>query len=236
MAGSSGSRVVAVSASSRWRRTSSPISPTASVVETHPGRDLAGQRLAGHAVLGQPALADVVQQRGDEQDVGPRDLADQRGRLHAGLDDVPVDGEPVDRRGVRQQPDPFPLGQHGVQRSGLLQRLPDRQEPPPGRQQPDQRLPGVGRPGVGQRRRLRHQPARGGRSQLDVALGGHGRRTQQQRRVGGRPRVLGEHHLATGQRHPGLDRHQLGTPYGAQPTQGATARRRPDARSAAAGG
>ena len=49
--------------------------------------------------------------------------------LDAGLDHVPVDGEPVDRRRVRQQPDPLPLGQDPRQRAGLLERLPDRQQP-----------------------------------------------------------------------------------------------------------
>ena len=47
------------------------------------------------------------------------------GGLDAGLDDVPVDGEAVDRRGVRQQPDPLPLREDGVERAGLLEGLPD---------------------------------------------------------------------------------------------------------------
>ena len=44
---------------------------TAGVVEAHPGRDRPGQRLPRDAVLGETALADVVQERGDEQHVGP---------------------------------------------------------------------------------------------------------------------------------------------------------------------
>ena len=44
-------------------------------VEAHPGGDGAGDRLARDAVLGQPALADVVQQRRDHEHVGARDRA-----------------------------------------------------------------------------------------------------------------------------------------------------------------
>ena len=114
-------------------------------VEAHPGRDRPGDRLAGDAVLGEAALADVVQQGGDHQHVGAGDLPDQRRRLDAGLHDVPVDGEPVDRRGVRQQPDPLPLGQDLVERAGLLERLPRAEQPAARGEQPDQQL-GAPRP------------------------------------------------------------------------------------------
>ena len=57
---------------------------------------------------------------------GRRDPADQPGRLDAGLDQVPVDGEPVHDRGVREQPDPLPLGQQPVEGAGLVEGLPHR--------------------------------------------------------------------------------------------------------------
>ena len=187
VAGSSGSRVVAVSASSRCQRTSSAIRSTASGVEAHPGRDGPGDRLAGHAVLGQAALADVVEQRGDQQHVGSRDVPDQRRGLDAGLDDVPVDGEAVDRRGVREQPDPLPLRQDPGQRARSPPGSPTpaaaRARRPAGRTSSCRASSGHG---VGQRRALAHQPGRGRRSQHDVALGGLGRGAQQQHRVLGR--------------------------------------------------
>ena len=183
VAGSSGSRVVAVSASSRCQRTRAPISSTASSSKPIRVAIRAGDRLAGDAVLGEPALADVVQQRRHHQHVGTRHGADQRGRLDAGLDDVPVDGEPVDRRGVRQQPDPLPLGQEAVERPGLLERLPDGQQARPRGQQPDQQLSRLAGPGLGQRGALAGQARGGGRREHHVPLGGLGGRPQQQQRV-----------------------------------------------------
>jgi hypothetical protein len=174
------------------------------VVEAHPGSDPARERLARHAVLGQPALADVVQQAGDQQHVGPADTADQPGGLHAGLHDVPVDGEAVDRRRVREQPDPFPLGQDRVQGTRLLQRLPHRQQPGSRGEEPDQRLTCGRGPGVGQRRALGDQAGRGRGSQLQVALRRDRGGPEQQGRVTGRPGVTGEHHLARRERDPRL--------------------------------
>ena len=115
-------------------------------VEAHPGRDRAGDRLAGHAVLGEAALADVVEQRRHHQDVRPVDPPDHRRRLDARLHHVPVDGEAVDLRGVRQQPDPLPLGQQRGERAGLLERLPGAEQPAAGRQQPHQQVARLGRP------------------------------------------------------------------------------------------
>ena len=57
-------------------------------------------RLPHLAVVARPALADVVQQRGDQQQVGPVDVAGQLGRGGRRLDQVAVDGEPVPRDGA----------------------------------------------------------------------------------------------------------------------------------------
>ena len=175
------------------------------LVEAHPGRDRPGDRLARDAVLGQLALADVVQQRGHHQYVGPADVADQRRRLDAGLDEVPVHGEAVDHRRVRQQPDPFPLGQHPVDRAGLLERLPDRAHPRTGGQQPHEQLAGALGPRLGQGRALADQAGGAGGRQLDVALGGEGGGAEQQHRVVGGIGVGGEDHLAGGQGHAGSE-------------------------------
>ena len=179
-------------------------------VEAHPGRDRPGDRLARDAVLGQLALADVVQQRGHHQHVGPADVTDQCGRLDAGLDEVPVDGEPVDHRRVRQQPDPLPLGQDPVHRAGLLERLPDRTQPRTRCQQPYEQLARALGPGIGERRALADQASGAGGRQLDVALGRQRGRTQQQQRVVGGVGVGVEHHLARGERDAGPERLERG--------------------------
>ena len=74
VAGSSRSRRVAVSGSSRWWRTSA-----ARTVDVRSGRSRAraatsrGHDRAGRGVVAGPALADVVQQRADQQQVGAGD-------------------------------------------------------------------------------------------------------------------------------------------------------------------
>ena len=196
-----------------------------------------GDRLAGHAVLGQLALADVVQQRRDHQDVGTADVADQRRRLDAGLDEVPVDGEPVDDRGVRQQPDALPLGQHPVER-----RRSPRACPRPHAARVRRRAAGrtAGAPprarAPARSSTLADEPRGARRRQLDVAFGGVGGGSEQQQRVTGRVGVGGEHHL------PRRQARRLGpaspAAAGARPTRtpAGRARHRYAARSAATGG
>ena len=188
------------------------------VIEAHPCRDRTGDRLAGHAVLGEPSLADVVQQGRDHEDVGPSYRTDQRGGLATGLHHVSVDGEAVDRRGVRQQPDPLPLRKHETEGSGLLQRLPHGQQPWSGRQQPHEQLPRLVRPRLRQGRGLPHQPGGRRRCQDDVTLGRLGSGTQEEHRVlvGTRPGI--EDHLARGERDAGGD--------GDQPRAATAGRRR----------
>ena len=103
--------------------------------------------------------------------------------LGAGLHDVAVDGEAVDRRGVRQQPDLLPLGQEPVERPGLVERLPHRQQARPAGEQSDERVAGRGRPRHGEVCALAHETGRGGRREDDVAAGRLGRGAQQQGRV-----------------------------------------------------
>ena len=186
-------------------------------LEPQPGRDLAGDRLARDAVLGQSTLPDVVQQGGDHEDVRAGDVADQARRLDAGLDDVAVDGEPVDRRRVREQPDPLPLRQQLVEGTGVLQRLPDRQQPATRGEQPHEQLAGAVGPRHGERCAVAHEPlGRDGREHR-VALGGLDRGAEQEQRILLRagPRV--EHDLAAGERESLGDAHEV---RGARPSAG----------------
>ena len=152
VAGSSGSRVVAVSGSSRCQRTRSPTSSTSRSSKPSRAAIVAGDRLTGDAVLGELALADVVQQRGDHQHVGAGHPADQRRRLDAGLHEVPVHGEAVHDRGVRQQPHPLPLREDPLEGAGLVEGLPDAEQAGAGGEQPHEQVARLDRPRVGQRR------------------------------------------------------------------------------------
>ena len=180
------------------------------LVEAHPLGDVTGERFARDAVLGELALADVVQQRRHHQHVGPGHPTDQRGRLDAGLHHVPVDGEPVHHRGVRQQPHPFPLGQDLLQRPGLVERLPHAEQPGPGRQQTHQQLSGAVGPGIREWLALADQACRRGRGQQQVPLGRLGGRAQEKQRVGGRVGAPVEDDLLVGHRDAGRDRLQPG--------------------------
>ena len=76
--------------------------------EAHPRADLRRDRLPDDAVVARPALADVVQQRGDQQQVGPVDVVGELGGRGRGLDQVPVDGEPVPGMALRAASAPGP--------------------------------------------------------------------------------------------------------------------------------
>ena len=69
-----------------------------------------GDRRADRGVVGAAArdLADVVEQAGQQQQVGPLDLGQVPLRLGDGLHRVPVDGVPVDRVVLRAGPDRLP--------------------------------------------------------------------------------------------------------------------------------
>ena len=168
------------------------------VVEAHPLRGGDTERHA-RPRCGRPgrALADVVQQRGDEQQVGPVHLADQRGRLHRGLDQVPVDAEPVHGVALRAVPHQVPLRQQAGARA-----RPGRGPPTP--------APATARRRAGRRTGAARSPATAGAaaglsatsrstelgesgSPARAAAGGH---PQHEQRVGARVGLGGEHGLA----------------------------------------
>ena len=97
--------------------------------ETQPRRQVGDDRDARLGVVARPALADVVQQRTDQQQVGPVDVASERGRTDGGLDEVPVDREPVHGVALRPAAHPLPVRQQARGHPGLVQRLPDRRRP-----------------------------------------------------------------------------------------------------------
>ncbi len=98
--------------------------------EAHPCRHRSGDRCAGHGVVDRPALADVVQQCRDEQQIRALHPPDQAGRLDAGLDHVPVDRETVHGRGVPQQAHPRPLREQVLDRARSRRGSPRRRAVP----------------------------------------------------------------------------------------------------------
>ena len=65
-----------------------------------------GQPLLG--VVARQSLADVVQQRADQQQVGSHDPSRERSSLDGHLDQVSIDGEAMDGVALRQCAQPLP--------------------------------------------------------------------------------------------------------------------------------
>jgi hypothetical protein len=177
-------------------------------VEADPGRHVLGDDLAGDGVVARPALADVVQQRGDEQEVGPVDPAGHLGCLDRGLDEVPVDGPDVHGVALRSAAHPLPVRQQVRDEALGLQRLPDVDGRAAGTQQGDELLARLGGPGRRQRAGGGRHPSYGVQGERQSGLGGRGGGAQGQHGV---PVGLGgprEHDLAVlldhalGQRRP----------------------------------
>jgi hypothetical protein len=122
-----------------------------------------------HAHLGVvagPSLADVVQQRAEQQQVGAGDAPGERGRAGGGLGQVPVDGEAVVAVALRPAADLGPLRQQAHQQPGLVEVLEHRDGGGAGGQQADQLLAGGGGPRLG-----RSGHSRASRSRVAGATG-----------------------------------------------------------------
>ena len=161
-----------------------------------------------------------MQQRGEQEQVGPGHLTGQRGGLRGRLGQVTVDGEGVQRVALRPVPDPLPVrDQRGDQALGV-ERLPHADRGLPGPEQGEQRVPGGRGPRDGQRRTF-GQPVQSPRCQRQPGLGGRGGRAQHQRRVAGRVGGPGQHHLAVLFHHAVRERAAFGLtapqPAAAQP-------------------
>ena len=136
--------------SSRWWRTTQVSSVGVVGRETHRGGDVRGQPRADDAVVTRPPLADVVQQRADEQQVRTADGAGQPGGVGGGLGEVPVDGEAVVRVALRTVPDVLPVRQQALEQTDLVQRLQHRR-PRAGRWPAARRTPPGPRPATASR-------------------------------------------------------------------------------------
>jgi hypothetical protein len=117
--------------------------------EPEPGRDAADDLDAGVGVVAGEALPDVVQQRADEQQVGPAHGARQRGGVGGRFPQVPVDGEAVVGVALGLVLHRLPLGQELHQQPVLVERLEHRDGVVAGAQQGDEVLPPVLGPDLG---------------------------------------------------------------------------------------
>ncbi len=195
--GSSRSRRVAVSGSSRCWRTSGDDGRRVAVRQPDPGGDRPGDAGADRGVVDAGrALADVVQQRAEQQQVRPGDASAQAGRAGRGLQQVPVDRVPVDGVVLGAEAHRVPLGQQPDQQADLVEGLQDGHRSVPGTEQRDELRQRRRRPRVRQRRRLPRQPLEGELRQRQLLLGGDPGGPQHQYWIGPGVGVPGEHHLA----------------------------------------
>ncbi len=165
-------------------------------VEADTGGHVPGDDLAGHRVVAGPALADVVQQGGDEQQVGAADPAGEGGGAYGGLDEVPVHGPQVHGVALRAAAHPVPVGEQQADQALGLQRLPDVDGGAAGAQQGEELLPGLGGPGRGQGAGAGGHAADGVQGERESGLGGGGRGAEREHGVAVGARGAGEHHLA----------------------------------------
>ena len=151
---------------------------------------------SGDAVVQTGALADVVHQRGDQQQVGTVDRADQPGGLDRGLHQMPVHGVSVHRVALRQRPEPVPGGQDRGDHPGLVEGLPDACQRFPRAEQFDQRPPGVVGPRHRHRRGVLDHPQQRGRCDRDAGQRRGCPEPERHRRVARRVDRAGQHGLA----------------------------------------
>ena len=187
MAGSPWSRRVARSASVRCSRTSRSTSSTSGSgrpIDSATSRAIGAPtaRVRG-ARAGQ--LADVVQQAGEQQQVGPVDLGEVTLHLGHALHRVPVDGVPVDRVVLGPGADALPRREPADDAAGQIEGLPDRQQRRAAGQQLEQRDPGLVRPGGRDRRGVLAEVVGGDGGQHQAALGGQRPGPQIQQRGAG---------------------------------------------------
>lgn len=155
-------------------------------VEADTGGDVAGDGLPGHRVVARPALADVVQERGHQQQVGAADPAGEGGGPYRRLDQVPVHGPGVHGVALGAAAHPLPVREQPGDQALGLQGLPHGHRRLPRPQQGEQLFAGLGRPGHGERFALRRESAYG--------VQGDG----QTRLRGGRAEPQGEDGIAVG--------------------------------------
>ena len=147
------------------------------------------------------ALAEVMEERAEHEEVGPRDPVGELGRVGRRLPQVPIDGVAVVGVALGPGPDWRPLGQQARDQVPLVQRLQDGDGVVALQQQGDQVVAGPGRPRIGPRRHLVRQPFQGAPVDVQPLAGRRGGDAEEQGRVTRRVGVVVQADLAE----PGAD-------------------------------
>lgn len=165
-------------------------------VEADPGGDVPRDDLARDGVVAWPALADVVQQRGDEEQVGAAHAAGQFGGADGRLDEVAVDGPDVYGVALRPAAYALPVRQQPGDQTLRFERLPDLDGGAAGAEERDELFACLGGPGRGEGARGGCHAPYGVQGEGKSRLRGRGRRAQREYGVAFGARGAGEHDLA----------------------------------------
>ena len=136
-------------------------------------------------VVARVALAEVVEQRAEHEQVGPLDPVGERGGVGRRLPQVPVDGEAVVGVALRAAAHRRPLRQQAHEDAALVERLEHVDRPVPLAEQGDQLVDGAVGPALAPTPPASTSAASRssvGAGQPDVALGGDARRPQHEHR------------------------------------------------------
>ena len=91
--------------------------------KAHPRGDACHELDSHVGVIARVALAEVVEPRGDEEEIGPARRHGQVGRFRGRFQEMPIDGEAVVRVVLRAAPHRFPFGKHACDEPVLVERL-----------------------------------------------------------------------------------------------------------------
>ena len=162
------------------------------VVEAHARRDTHGQDHTVVGVVAGQSLAEVVQQRAHEQQVGPAHRAHDVVGAGDCLEEVAVDGEAVERVALRFAPHAVPLGEVLHEEAVLVEQLDLRHHRVAASEQRDERVADVGRPRYRRGTCLGVEASQRRPRDRDAEVGRVGGGPEDQRRIVGR-RGVGEH-------------------------------------------
>ena len=164
--------------------------------EAHARRDALDELDADLRVVARVPLAEVVEQRADDEEVGALDPSGQVGGVGGRLPQVPVDGEAVVGVALRPAAHGRPLGEDLHQQAALIERLEARDRRVPFEQEGHEVVAGSRWPGVRERRGLGGEAVEAHPGDVAASPGRRRRGPEREHRVsawGGRPRRGGPH-------------------------------------------
>ncbi len=164
--------------------------------QAHALPDPFGMHRADDRVLARVALADVVQQGAEQQQIGARHLAGELRGLRGRLEQMPVDGEAVHRIVLGLAAHGVPFGNEAGEQTGVIERLEHLNRGLAGAEHGDEVVAHVGRPRDRNGRRHGGEPFECEGAERQAVLGGSTGGAQGKPRVGARFGVAGENHLA----------------------------------------